>query len=209
MIVETLIVPTSVVLVWNRISMVLKGYDYYLFNWYDVAGCVVNDDTITLVQHDINHLVINGTTLMPCYSLRNSLLNRCWVISKLESELAVQPVEEPEREVPLFPQEEEKAPILPSFKEDSSVKVEKRVPVKNRSEMSIQMLSSSENSSYGFSKRHHLSFNPNAVILGGSFNDNLSRTSSHVQVYSGDNMSESEMPFSYIPEVDIEEYLVC
>lgn len=96
LILQLLIVPTSVVLLWNRISMVLKGADYYAFDWYDVSGCLVNEDSMTLVRHDINHLVMNGTALMPCYSLRNSPENWCWVISKLESDLAVKPEEESE-----------------------------------------------------------------------------------------------------------------
>lgn len=206
-ILTTLVVPTSVALVWNRISMVLKGHDFYEFNWYDVAGCVVNDTQITLTKQDINHVMVYAGQITPCFSFRSAVENPFWVISKGESDLAVMEEEELEEEDLIAENPDEDKQVKNSVVMDETPTVnEVPMPIlRSRSEVS-----NGNDSNSGFSKRYHSSYNPNAMIVGCASCDGFSRNSSILQPFSNEEgMSDSTMHFGKIPEVDIEESFVC
>ena len=60
-ILENLIVPTSVVFTWNRISLLLKGMPYDSFDWQNVSGCDV-DGKFFVQKEDISNLMLSTTT---------------------------------------------------------------------------------------------------------------------------------------------------
>lgn len=60
-ILENLIVPTSVVFTWNRISLLLKGMAYESFDWQNVSGCDV-DGEFFVQKEDISNLMLSTTT---------------------------------------------------------------------------------------------------------------------------------------------------
>ena len=60
-ILENLIVPTSVVFTWNRISLLLKGMEYESFDWQNVSGCDV-DGEFFVQKEDISNLMLSTTT---------------------------------------------------------------------------------------------------------------------------------------------------
>ena len=60
-ILDNLIVPTSVVFTWNRISLLLKGMAYESFDWQNVSGCDV-DGEFFVQKEDISNLMLSTTT---------------------------------------------------------------------------------------------------------------------------------------------------
>ena len=60
-ILDNLIVPTSVVFTWNRLSLVLKGIPYDSFDWKNVSGCDVDGD-FSIRKEDISSLMLSTTT---------------------------------------------------------------------------------------------------------------------------------------------------
>ena len=60
-ILENLVVPTSVVFTWNRISLLLKGMAYESFDWQNVSGCDV-DGEFFVQKEDISNLILSTTT---------------------------------------------------------------------------------------------------------------------------------------------------
>ena len=60
-ILDNLIVPTSVVFTWNRISLLLKGMAYESFDWQNVSGCDV-DGEFFVQKEDFSYLMLSTTT---------------------------------------------------------------------------------------------------------------------------------------------------
>lgn len=56
---EHFVVPTSVVFIWNRISLLLKGAPYDSLDWDGVTGCIMRTGNTTVRREDLNHLIIS------------------------------------------------------------------------------------------------------------------------------------------------------
>lgn len=90
---DHLVVPTSVVFAWNRISLVLKGEPYDSLNWSGPLGCDVKSEEVTIRKEDINHLVM-GTVqsteaiveaeLIRGYSMVPKPVNEYYIITTCE-----------------------------------------------------------------------------------------------------------------------------
>lgn len=91
------VTPSSVVFIWNRLSLILKGYRFSDMEWNDVFGCDMTDRVTCIRYEDLNHLTViqqeTGNDLYPggelkrCFSFRNKPVNECYVISTNEASL--------------------------------------------------------------------------------------------------------------------------
>lgn len=120
------VTPSSVVFIWNRISLVLKGCRFTDLEWNDVFGCDMPDRVTSIRREDIDHLTIiqqegeddsfPGGELVPCFSLRSKPVNVYYVISTNEASLGCVYGTGKEGELP-----EETPPSLPVFTLDTKL----------------------------------------------------------------------------------------
>ena len=91
------VTPSSVVFIWNRLSLVLKGDRFDDFEWNNSFGCDMIDPKICIWNEDINHLAViqeetdsedhGGGQLSRCFSFENKPMNEYYVISTNEEAL--------------------------------------------------------------------------------------------------------------------------
>lgn len=208
-ILQTLIVPTSVVMVWNRISMVVKGCDYYDYDWDDVAGCMVNESTVSVFKKDINHLIVTDSgELISSYSFQDRQPNEYWIITMIqngmdclsedddlcsfsEEEMCDVSLDLPLKQSSLnqtvsLSTEDDRMhssfTVLPlSFGDDGTTNTESTCSPRGSSLQDTSRFRTRENSGNpGFSKLFYSSYNPSAVIVGSHSNNYLTRKATHL-----------------------------
>lgn len=186
-------------MVWNRISMVVKGCDYYDFDWDDVAGCMVNEPDVSLFKRDINHLLVTDSgQLISSYSFQDKQPNEYWIITMIEKDMDCFSEDDglcsiseektcdvslslslrrssPNQTVSLSTEDDRlhsSFTVLPlSFGDDAMTSTEGTRSPRGSSLQDTSRFHRDNNSNPGFSKRFYSSYNPNAVIVGSRTND--------------------------------------